>query len=98
MNYLSTLYQKLPELKADAFLVTNAVNVQYLSGFTGHDSFLLVMPGKAFLITDFRYITQAEGEIKDKNIRIIRHKNGLYKKALEIVNSRRPLNGEAGGN
>ncbi|MDI6733055.1 MAG: Xaa-Pro peptidase family protein [Planctomycetota bacterium] len=88
MNYyLKSLVNRLSELKLNAFLVTNTVNVQYLTGFTGHDSFLLVTPQKSYLITDFRYITQAEGEIKDKDIAIVRHKNVIIKKTVEILNS-----------
>ncbi|MEW6026366.1 MAG: Xaa-Pro peptidase family protein [Planctomycetota bacterium] len=89
-KYLERFCAKMPELKCDAFLVTNVTNMQYLSGFTGHDSFLLVLPDKSFLITDFRYIKQAQDEIKDKSIRIIRQKDGLFKKALELIHSSRP--------
>ena len=89
-KYLSSFCRKLPELKCDAFLVTNATNMQYLSGFTGGDSFLLVLPTKAFLITDFRYIKQAQDEITDKSIRIIKQTDGLFKKAGELLHSHRP--------
>ena len=88
--YLSSFCQKLPQLKCDAFLVTNATNMQYLSGFTGGDSFLLVTPKKSFLITDFRYIKQAQDEITDKSIRIIKQTEGLFKKAGELLQLHRP--------
>lgn len=48
--------------KVDALLVTNFTNVTYLSGFTGDDSALLVMPRRAILISDGRYTTQLEQE------------------------------------
>ncbi len=86
-KYLAKFCEKLPELKCDAFLVLNANNVQYLSGFTGGDSFLLVTPKKSFLITDFRYIIQAQEEITDKDIKIIRHKDGLLAQVAEMLNS-----------
>jgi Xaa-Pro aminopeptidase len=47
---------------AAALLVNDPVNVGYLSGFTGDDSWLLAGPGKPWLITDFRYVEQAEIE------------------------------------
>ncbi len=87
--YLAKFCAKLPELKCDAFLVLNANNVQYLSGFTGGDSFLLVTPKKSFLITDFRYIVQAQEEITDKDIKIVRHKDGLFAEAAKMMNSRK---------
>ena len=45
-----------------ALLVTAPADVRYLSGFRGEDSFLLLGPGWASLITDSRFAEQAEGE------------------------------------
>jgi Xaa-Pro aminopeptidase len=89
-NYLANFCNSVignSKLNIDAFLVSNQTNMQYLSGFTGHDTFLLVLANKSFLITDFRYIQQAHEEIKDKSIKIIRHKNGLFNKVCKIVNT-----------
>ena len=36
-------------------LITNFVNVTYLTGFTGDDSFLLVTKEGDTLLSDFRY-------------------------------------------
>jgi Xaa-Pro aminopeptidase len=47
--------------KVKNMLVTNPVNVKYLSGFTG-EGFLIVTPEKALLVTDPRYIEQAKKE------------------------------------
>ncbi|MDZ4821631.1 MAG: Xaa-Pro peptidase family protein [Planctomycetota bacterium] len=43
-------------------LVSNRTNVTYLTGFTGEDSFLLVMPDGEVLITDPRFTEQVEQE------------------------------------
>jgi Xaa-Pro aminopeptidase len=51
--------------KADALLVTNFLNVTYLTGFTGDDSYLLITPDGETLITDRRYTTQLEDECPD---------------------------------
>ena len=48
-----------------AFLSVHAANVRYLTGFTGSSGFLLVGPGAAGLITDFRYREQAAEEVPD---------------------------------
>src|SRR5262245_26027098 len=48
--------------KADALLVTSFVNVTYLTGFTGDDSYLLVTGDGEVLVTDPRYTTQLEEE------------------------------------
>jgi Xaa-Pro aminopeptidase len=52
----------IKEAKADSLLVTSFVNVTYLTGFTGDDSYLLVTADGEILITDPRYTTQLEEE------------------------------------
>src|SRR5882672_8527060 len=48
--------------KAEALLVTNFINVTYLTGFTGDDSYLLATLDGETLITDPRYTTQLAEE------------------------------------
>lgn len=43
----------------DAVLVTDTLNVTYLSGFQGHDSMLLITGDDDFFVTDSRYIEEA---------------------------------------
>ncbi|RRJ66481.1 aminopeptidase P family protein [Paenibacillus oralis] len=43
----------------EALLITGEVNRRYLTGFTGSSGYVLVTPEKAWLLTDFRYLTQA---------------------------------------
>lgn len=56
------LCRLLRQNQVDALLVTNFVNVTYLTGFTGDDSYLLVTLDGATLISDMRYTTQLEEE------------------------------------
>src|SRR5262245_61382978 len=56
------LRRQLKQDGLDALLITNFVNVTYLSGFTGDDSYLLVGASKDVLISDERYTTQLEAE------------------------------------
>jgi len=58
------LVRRLAGAGADGLLVTCRENVRYLSGFTGQDSALLLWPGGATLITDGRYLEQAEAETR----------------------------------
>jgi Xaa-Pro aminopeptidase len=44
-------------------LVTSLVNIQYLTGFTGSAGMLFVLPSEAVLLTDGRYLTQAEEQL-----------------------------------
>ncbi|MBA3484625.1 MAG: aminopeptidase P family protein [Pirellulales bacterium] len=56
------LRRQLKQEGLDALLVTNFINVTYLTGFTGDDSYLLVTPSRDILISDQRYTTQLEEE------------------------------------
>ena len=73
---------KLAESKTDGFLVTNETNVQYLSGFTGDSSWLLVSKKMTGLITDSRYTEQARNQLA--GIRVIEHRKGLLVKLNEL--------------
>ncbi|MDW7651442.1 MAG: Xaa-Pro peptidase family protein [Bacillota bacterium] len=52
----------LQQENAAAILITNPVNVAYLSGFTGTLGYLLVTEKAAWLLTDFRYLEQARAQ------------------------------------
>ena len=57
--------ERLAAAGVDVLLVTDLVNVRYLTGFTGSNAMALVGPGIRRFITDFRYVTQAEHEVSD---------------------------------
>jgi Xaa-Pro aminopeptidase len=59
MTALDRVRELIPE-KADAFLVTNELNVRYLSGVNYTDGFLLITREKALLFADSRYIEVAK--------------------------------------
>jgi Xaa-Pro aminopeptidase len=58
----ANLRKELREHDVTTMLITSTVDVGYLSGFAGDDSWLLAGAGKSCLITDFRYEEQAERE------------------------------------
>jgi Xaa-Pro aminopeptidase len=55
----------------DALLVTELVNVRYLTGYTGSNGIAIVGPGMRRFLTDFRYATQVEREVPDEWSRAI---------------------------
>lgn len=59
---LSVLRQRLEKESIPALLVTQIVNLQYLTGFTGSSGQALVTADRAFLFVDSRYFLQAERE------------------------------------
>ncbi len=56
---LERVREKLLDQGAGAVLINHPPNIQYLSGFTGTNGFLLVTPQRSYLFTDFRYLDQA---------------------------------------
>jgi Xaa-Pro aminopeptidase len=62
---LRRVRDRLHELRLDALLVSHLPSIRWLTGFSGSSAFLLVEPGSATLITDFRYRTQASEEAGD---------------------------------
>jgi Xaa-Pro aminopeptidase len=56
------LARVLSEEGLDALLVSNPVNVTYLTGFTGDSSFVVLTPGRAVLLSDPRYVGQIADE------------------------------------
>ena len=57
-----TIADGLAERKLDALLVSFSPNLRYLSGFTGSNGNLLLMPGRCILFTDPRYQIQVTQE------------------------------------
>jgi Xaa-Pro aminopeptidase len=55
----------LGERSLDCLLVTNLVNVRYLTGFTGTNGACLVSPGERLFFTDFRYVERARLEVRE---------------------------------
>jgi Xaa-Pro aminopeptidase len=53
----------LHERELDALIVTNLVNVRYLTGYTGTNGACIVGAGRRVFLTDFRYVTQAAREV-----------------------------------
>lgn len=56
------LRDEFPILGIDAALITDNLNVRYISGFTGSFAITLITRKSAFLLTDSRYIEQAAQE------------------------------------
>lgn len=58
------LAARLAERELDALLVTNLVNVRWLTGYTGSNGVALVgADGLRTFVTDFRYVTQARDQV-----------------------------------
>jgi Xaa-Pro aminopeptidase len=54
---------RLPEREVDLLLVSDLVNVRYLTGFTGSSAMAVVGADTRRFITDFRYVERAQAEV-----------------------------------
>lgn len=68
----------------DLMLVTNLVNVRYLTGFTGSNGLALIGPRTRVFITDFRYTEQSEDEVYAEFERVTAAQN-LSTEALGLL-------------
>lgn len=63
MSRADALSRILAERRLDAIVVTDLLNVRYLSGFTGSNALCVVGSERRDFLTDFRYTEQAEAQV-----------------------------------
>lgn len=56
---VTRLREAMKSQQIEAVLITGEVNRRYLTGFMGSSGYVLITHQKAWLLTDFRYLTQA---------------------------------------
>ncbi|WP_125707009.1 M24 family metallopeptidase [Lacticaseibacillus porcinae] len=81
MSRISRLRELLKAKHLDGLLVTDPVNVSYLTGFTGDESALLVTADDSLFITDSRFTTQFHQQVH--NSRLVLHQDHLLSAASE---------------
>jgi Xaa-Pro aminopeptidase len=57
------LIAALDSSESDLIVISNLVNVRYLTGFTGSNGLALIGPATRVFLTDFRYTEQAQDEV-----------------------------------
>jgi len=89
MNYIlqrrTALAQAAKASGVEAFLVTTPVNVTYLTGFTGDDSFYAAVPKHDILVSDTRYEGQIGEECPDLEAVIRPHTKTTLEAAAEVL-------------
>jgi len=83
----SRLRTKIKKAGAAAILVTNMVNIRYLTGFTGSSGWLVITRDKEILISDFRYITQIAEECAGVEVEIRGNTTPIHKAAADVLRS-----------
>ncbi len=62
-NRADRLTERLAGAGVDAVLITELVNVRYLTGYTGSNGLALIAPNARTFVTDFRYVEQAAEQV-----------------------------------
>jgi len=65
MTRTERLVELVRERELDSLLVTDLLNVRYLTGFTGTNGACVVTPDEALFFTDFRYVEMAREQVPD---------------------------------
>ena len=83
MSRLTKLREKMQEENLDGFIIASPENRRYMSGFTGTSAMLVILLKKAYLLTDFRYITQATSQAPD--FEVVDTGADFYQSAKELT-------------
>lgn len=86
---LDALTAAVAERELDLLLVSNVVNVRWLTGFTGSNALAIVGRAAPRFVTDFRYLTQAADELEQAWEREIAPE--LMRRAVDGLPPDRPL-------
>jgi Xaa-Pro aminopeptidase len=77
---LNSIRKKLASSHLDGILFSSLENIRYLCGFTGSDGAFVITQKESFFLTDSRYWTQADEEVRGSQII-------HYKKKMEGIAS-----------
>jgi Xaa-Pro aminopeptidase len=79
------LRQTLIEEGLDGLLITQPLNVTYLTGFTGESSFLVLGRGQAVLVSDPRFTEQIQEECPDLEAAIRPPVQTIHQMTAEVI-------------
>ena len=72
---IQAVQERIKELDLETFLVISPENRRYLTGFTGTAGWVLVTQKEAYFFTDFRYVEQAQQQVKDGRTGSLYHRH-----------------------
>lgn len=80
---LRAVRRQIRSMNLDAMILTGPENVSYLTGFMGHDSWVVIIGRRTLLVTDSRYTEQARGECV--GCRIVERKGPITRAVADIL-------------
>lgn len=76
---------KLQEQGLPAMLVASPINRRYLTGFTGSAGYVLITRDQSYLLTDFRYMTQAPEQAT--GFKVVEHGSKVMDTVKELLDA-----------
>lgn len=64
MDRLQQVRAKMRTNELDAFIITNLAHIRYMTGFSGSNAVVIIMPRSVYFFTDGRYTEQIKTELK----------------------------------
>src|SRR5690625_4361370 len=83
MNRIKAVRTELSNYKIDGLLITSPPNRQYMTHFFGTAGLAIVSEQDAIFITDFRYMDQAQEQVKGYDI--IEHTGPIFEEVAKQV-------------
>ncbi|MFB5674525.1 M24 family metallopeptidase [Paenibacillus terreus] len=80
---LARLRTEFSALGIDSMLIAHGPNRRYMTGFTGSAGMALITEQDAFLVTDFRYMTQAAEQAPEYSI--LQHEGPILKTVADLA-------------
>jgi len=80
---IRAIRRELNKKRINCLIVTKPANVTYTTGFMGEDSWAAITRGNVYLLTDSRYIEQAQSECP--SCTIIEHADSLAEAVAQLV-------------
>ena len=85
MTQIKRLQKIMAEKGIEGILVSSNINQRYVSNFDFQDGYVLVLQGKAFVLTDFRYIEAANNELDLNDFEIVTPKGGHLRAVASLA-------------
>ncbi|OEH94478.1 M24 family metallopeptidase [Bacillus solimangrovi] len=83
MERLQKFRDQFATLHVDGLLITSEKNRRYMTGFTGSAGVVLISADRAAFITDFRYMEQADKQVK--GFEIVQHKGTIQDEVAKVA-------------
>lgn len=84
---VARLREKLQSKGLSALLVASPINRRYLSGFSGSAGYVLITNQESYLLTDFRYMTQAPQQAV--GFKVVEHGTNVMDTVKQLLVSER---------